>query len=169
MVYTPRISEEEKLSVRITFHTKPSVDERLNRIVAKSALDRPDWLRRWLEIKLSEIEADEMAEGDVSVEEVSNEPLAVQLAAANARIAGLEEVNGLLRERIGMADAHSVDLSQKLESSLMTFRHFSLALPSEELKENERRAFSVWLFGRFLRKNREKHEEGDEGRFRRAS
>ena len=145
MVHAPPILEDEKLTARITFHTKPSVDERLSRIVEKSALDRPDWLRRWLEVKLSEIEADEMAEADVVIEDVSDEPLAVQLAAAKAQIAGLEQVNHLLNERLGMSDAQNIELNRRLESSLTTVERFTLALPPGTTVRSDK-WFPRWIF-----------------------
>ena len=141
----PVMPEVEHLTARITFHAKPSVDERLNRAVAASPWDRPQWLRHWLENTLARLEMEEMAEGDVTPVEVSDEPLAVQLAAAKAQIAGLEQVNTMLNERLGMADAQNIELNKRLESSITTVERFTLALPAPETGSGER---GWWPFRR---------------------
>ena len=60
---------------------------------------------------------------------MSDAPLAVQLAAAQAQIAGLEQVASLLRERLGMADVQNIALNQRLEESLSAVDKAMLALP----------------------------------------
>ena len=60
---------------------------------------------------------------------MSDAPLAVQLAAAQAQVAGLEEIVSLLRERLGMADAQNIALNQRLEESLSAVDKAVLALP----------------------------------------
>ena len=60
---------------------------------------------------------------------MSDAPLAVQLAAAQAQIAGLEQVASLLRERLGMVDAQNIALNQRLEESLSAVDKAMLALP----------------------------------------
>ena len=77
---------------------------------------------------------------------MSDAPLAVQLAAAQAQIAGLEQVASLLRERLGMADVQNIALNQRLEESLSAVDKAMLALPppSEDAGPTHR----SWLFWR---------------------
>ena len=106
---------EERLTARISFYTKPSIDERLDKVVAASLLDKPDWLRHWLEDTLVRLETEELL-GEVAPDtDVADAPLAVQVATALAHVAGLERVNGLLTERLGMADAQNIELNKRLE------------------------------------------------------
>ena len=58
--------------------------------------------------------------GDVAEGDQSGLPIASQLAAAEARVQGLEEIVAILRERLGMADAHNLELNRRLEESHAT-------------------------------------------------
>ena len=57
-------------------------------------------------------------------------PVASGLAAAVAQVEGLEQVNSLLRERLGMADAQNMELNRRLEESHATVDRVTLALPA---------------------------------------
>ena len=54
------VQPEERLTARISFYTKPSIDERLDKVVAASPWDKPDWLRHWLEDTLVRLETEEL-------------------------------------------------------------------------------------------------------------
>ena len=124
------VQPEERLTARISFYTKPSIDERLDKVVAASPWDKPDWLRHWLEDTLVRLETEELL-GEVAPDtDVSDAPLAVQLATALAQVAGLEQINGLLNERLGMADAQNIELNRRLEEAHATVDRTMLALPA---------------------------------------
>ena len=124
------VQEKEKLSVRTTFHVSPSMQERIDRAVFASPWDQPAWLRHVLEGVLTRSETAEFEGSETTVDDVQDTPLAVQLAAARAQITGLEQVNSLLNERLGMADAHSMELAKNLNITLGTVDRFTLALPA---------------------------------------
>ena len=139
------VQPEERLTARISFYTKPSIDERLDKVVAASPWDKPDWLRHWLEDTLVRLETEELL-GEVAPDtDVTDAPLAVQLATALAQVAGLEQVNGLLSERLGMADAHNIELNKRLEEAHATVDKAMLALrpPSEDAGPT-RRGWQFW-------------------------
>ena len=123
------VQPDERMTVRLTVHIYPSVKARLDRVVAASPFDLPDWLRHFIDETLVRLELEELAGNDAPEEAISDAPLAVQLAAAQAQIAGLEEIASLLRERLGMADAQNIALSQRLEESLSAVDKAMLALP----------------------------------------
>ena len=124
------VQPEERLIARISFYTKPSIDERLDKVVAASPWDKPDWLRHWLEDTLVRLETEELL-GEVAPDtDVTDAPLAVQLATALAQVAGLEQINGLLSERLGMADAQNIELNRRLEEAHATVDRAMLALPA---------------------------------------
>ena len=79
----------------------------------------------WTRAETAEFEGSE-----TTVDDVQDTPLAVQLAAARAQITGMEQVNSLLNERLGMADAHSMELAKNLNITLGTVDRFTLALPA---------------------------------------
>ena len=62
--------------------------------------------------------------------DVADAPLAVQLATALAQVAGLEQINGLLNERLGLADAQNIELNRRLEEAHATLDRAMLALPA---------------------------------------
>ena len=139
------VQPEERLTARISFYTKPSIDERLDKVVAASPWDKPDWLRHWLEDTLVRLETEELL-GEVAPDtDVADAPLAVQVATALAQVAGLERVNGLLTERLGMADAQNIELNKRLEESHSTVDRVMLALPAAgEGSEPTRRSWQFW-------------------------
>lgn len=139
------VQPEEKLTVRVSFYTKPSIDERLDKAVEASPWEKPDWLRHWLEDTLVRLETEELL-GNVAVadSDVVDAPLAVQLAAARAQIAGLEQVNVLLNERLGLADAQNIELNKWLEEAHATVDKAMLALPAPS--EDARPTLRSWQF-----------------------
>ena len=139
------VQPEERLTARISFYTKPSIDERLDKVVAASPLDKPDWLRHWLEDTLVRLETEELLGEAAPDTDVVDAPLAVQLATALAQVAGLEQINGLLNERLGLADAQNIELNRRLEESHATVDRAMLALPapSEDVGPT-RRGWQFW-------------------------
>lgn len=71
-------------------------------------------------------------------------PVSSRLAAALAQIEGLEQVNSLLRERLGMGDAQNLELNRRLEESHAAVERVTLALPAPVVGAGPRR--SVWRF-----------------------
>ena len=139
------VQPEERLTARISFYTKPSIDERLDKVVAASPWDKPDWLRHWLEDTLVRLETEELL-GEVAPDtDVTDAPLAVQLATALAQVVGLEEVISLLRERLGLADAQNIELNRRLEESHATVDRVMLALPAPSGDAGPtRRSWQFW-------------------------
>ena len=123
------VQPEERLTARISFYTKPSIDQRLDKVVAASPWDKPDWLRHWLEDTLVRLETEELLGEAAPDTDVVDAPLAVQLATALAQVAGLEQINGLLNERLGLADAQNIELNRRLEEAHATVDRAMLALP----------------------------------------
>ena len=139
------VQPEERLTARISFYTKPSIDERLENVVTASPWEKPDWLRHWLEDTLVRLETDELLGEAAPEAEVADAPVAVQLAAAQAQIAGLEQVNALLTERLGMADAQNIELNKRLEEAHSTVDRAMLALPApSESTGPTRRGWQFW-------------------------
>ena len=139
------VQPEERLTARISFYTKPSIDERLDKVVAASPLDKPDWLRHWLEDTLVRLETEELLGEAAPDTDVVDAPLAVQLATALAQVAGLEQINGLLNERLGLADAQNIELNKRLEEAHATVDRAMLALPApSEDAAPTRRGWQFW-------------------------
>ena len=139
------VQPEERLTARISFYTKPSIDERLDQVVSASPWDKPDWLRHWLEDTLVRLETEKLL-GEVAPDiDVADAPLAVQLATALAQVAGLEQINGLLNERLGLADAQNIELNRRLEEAHATVDRAMLALPAaSEDAVPTRRSWQFW-------------------------
>ena len=139
------VQPEERLTARISFYTKPSIDERLDKVVTASPWDKPDWLRHWLEDTLVRLETEEVLGEATPESEVAAAPVAVQLAAAQAQIAGLEHVNALLTERLGLADAQNIELNKRLEEAHSTVDRAMLALPAPSGGDGPtRRRWQFW-------------------------
>ena len=139
------VQPEERLTARISFYTKPSIDERLDKVVAASPLDKPDWLRHWLEDTLVRLETEELLGEAAPDTDVVDAPLAVQLATALAQVAGLEQINGLLNERLGLADAQNIELNRRLEEAHATVDRAMLALPAPSGDAGPtRRSWQFW-------------------------
>ena len=140
------VQPEERLTARISFYTKPSIDERLDKVVAASPWDKPDWLRHWLEDTLVRLETEEILGEAAPERNMADAPLAVQLATALAQVSGLEQINGLLNERLGLADAQNIELNRRLEEAHATVDRAMLALPAPS--ENARATRRQWQFWR---------------------
>ena len=139
------VQPEERLTARISFYTKPSLDERLDKVVAASPWEKPDWLRHWLEDTLVRLETEDLLDELEPGTDVSDAPLAVQLATAQAQVAGLEQVNALLTERLGMADAQNIELNRRLEEAHSAVERVTLALPAPtDAAVPARRSWQFW-------------------------
>ena len=139
------VQPEERLTARISFYTKPSIDERLDKVVAASPWDKPDWLRHWLEDTLVRLETEELLGEGAPDTDVTDAPVAVQLATALAQVAGLEQINGLLNERLGLADAQNIELNRRLEEAHATVDRAMLALPAPSGDAGPtRRSWQFW-------------------------
>ena len=123
------VQPDERMTVRLTVHIYPSVKARLDRVVAASPFDLPDWLRHFIDETLVGLELEELGGNDAPEDAIGDAPLAVQLAAAQAQLAGQEQVISLLRERLGLADAQNIALNQRLEESMSATDRAMLALP----------------------------------------
>ena len=124
------VQPDERMTVRLTVHIYPSVKARLDKVVAASPFDLPDWLRHFIDETLVRLELEELTGSDGADEAISDAPLAVQLAAAQAQLAGQEQIIALLRERLGLSDAQNIALNQRLEESLSAVDKVVLALPA---------------------------------------
>ena len=139
------VQPEERLTARISFYTKPSIDERLDKVVVASPWDKPDWLRHWLEDTLVRLETEELLGEAAPDTDVMDAPLAVQLATALAQVAGLEQINGLLNERLGLADSQNIELNRRLEEAHATVDRAMLALPAPSGDAGPtRRSWQFW-------------------------
>ena len=130
MVQRAPSPEAEKMTARITFYTRPSVQERLDRAVETSPWDQPDFLRHWLEDSLRNLELAEFEGTEIDQQQIEELPLAVQVAALQAENSGLRGHINLLNERLGMADAQNIDLNSSLKISLGTVDRVTRALPA---------------------------------------
>lgn len=139
------VQPEERLTARISFYTKPSIDERLEKVVAASPWEKPDWLRHWLEDTLVRLETEDLLDERSPETDVVDAPLAVQLAAAQAQVVGLEQINSLLTERLGLADAQNIELNRRLEEAHSAVERVTLALPAPaEAAAPTRRGWQFW-------------------------
>ena len=138
------VQQIERFSERVVFYVMPSVRARLESAISASGMQQADWLRQWLEEVLVRGESEALLAGDVAEGDQNVMPLASQLAAAEARVQGLEEIVAILRERLGMADAHNLELNRRLEESHSTVDRAMLALPAAGESAGPRR--SVWRF-----------------------
>ena len=139
------LQSDERLSERLTVYVYPSVKIRIDREVEASPWDLPGWLRYCIDETLLRLELDKVSEGDITAETVSDAPLAVQLAASQAQVAGQEQVITLLRERLGLADAQNIELNQRLGESHAMVDRVTLALPApSEDAGPTRRGWQFW-------------------------
>ena len=133
----------ERFSERVTFHVTPAMNERIDRIIIESGRPRSDALRLLMADAVQLYEG-RMADAE-EIGDVAGLTLETQLSTAKAEIKGLEEVNELLRERLGMADAQNIELNKRLESSLATVDRVTLALPAPaEGAGPTRRSWQFW-------------------------
>ena len=138
------VQQNERFSERVVFYIMPSVRARFENAVSVSGMQQADWLRHWLEDTLVRLESGEIAASGGMLGDVGDVPIASKLAAALAQIEGMEQVNVLLRERLGMADAHNLELNKRLEESHAVVERVTLALPAPAEDAGGRR--SMWRF-----------------------
>ena len=91
---------------------------------------------------LVRLETEDLLGTDAADVNVTDGPLAVQLATAQAQVAGLEQIVVLLNERLGLADAQNIDLNKWLEESLTVVDRVTLALPAPS--EATHRSWQFW-------------------------
>ena len=117
--------QEERQTVRVVFYLTPEWAGRMDEAIAtEGATRRGPWVRRLVERTL----ADEDKPGlEMSDDEVT---LQLQLVEARAEKRGLQALVDQLRERLGMADAHNVDLNRRLEEAHTTVDRVTLMLPA---------------------------------------
>ena len=129
--------QEERQSVRVVFYLTPEWAGRMDEAIAtEGATRRGPWVRRLVERTL----ADEDKPGlDMSDDEVT---LQLQLVEARAENRGLQALVDQLRERLGMADAHNVDLNRRLEEAHTTVDRVTLMLPAAG--QTGRRWWQLW-------------------------
>ena len=124
------ITEPERQSERVAVYVTPSFRERLTRAIEASGGEQSNWLRRVLEAEILRFELGEIQEaGTPGGQRDPSVPPAVALAAAEARIEGLQEIVALLRERLGMSDSLNVELAQRLEVAQTSLDRVTLMLP----------------------------------------
>ena len=117
--------QEERQTVRIVFYLTPEWAARLDETVeAEGATRRGPWMRRLVERTLGDEDKPEL---DMSDDEVT---LQLQLVEARAENRGLQALVDQLRERLGMADAHNVDLNRRLEEAHTTVDRVTMMLPA---------------------------------------
>ena len=117
--------QEERQSVRVVFYLTPEWAGRLDEAVGAEGLTRRGpWVRRLVERTVADKNKPEL---DMSDDEVT---LRVQLAESRAENRGLQALVDQMRERLGMADAHNVDLNRRLEEAHTTVDRVTLMLPA---------------------------------------
>ena len=134
------VQPAERFSERVVFYVTPTMKGRFDAAVESSDLESAGWLRHWLDDALVRHEVEELIVG--GAEETSAAPVSSQLAAAQARLEGQEEVVQLLRERLGLADAQNIELNRRLEESHATMDRAMLALPAPS--KATRRSWQFW-------------------------
>lgn len=107
----------ENYSERVVFYVTPSVRKRLDISIAASGLQQPDWLRQVLEEALMRDGSEEPAAGIGYESGNPDIPVSAQLAAAQSRLEGQEEVINLLRERLQIADQQNGELNGRLQEA----------------------------------------------------
>ena len=133
---------QPKRDTRIVFYLNDQEAARLNNAVAESGMERPDWLRTNI---------DSVIAGAASDTPADTLEAQVALAAAQARIDGLEALVQQQRERQGMSDSLNQELNQRLKGGSYHQRQVStgtarrrrdkpklVALLADELTRNSR-------------------------------
>ena len=137
--------EEEHFTERLAVYVTPSLRDRITQARVAVGVSQPDWIRRALDAAAARYETGESADSHVA-DQVGlgiSDP-AVDLAAAGAKIEGLEAIVELQRERIGMADALNIELTKRLEEANTMANRLTLALPAPG-ETSEGRGFR-WRF-----------------------
>ena len=112
---------QPKRDTRIVFYLNDQEAARLNNAVVESGMERPDWLRTNIESVIAG------AANDTPADTLEAQ---VALAAAQARIDGLEALVQQQRERQGMSDSLNQELNQRLKEAHTISDKFQLALPA---------------------------------------
>ena len=112
---------QPKRDTRIVFYLNDQEAARLNNAVAESGMERPDWLRTNIESVIA---------GAANGTPADTLEAQVALAAAQARIDGLEALVQQQRERQGMSDSLNQELNQRLKEAHTISDRFQLALPA---------------------------------------
>lgn len=139
------MTEPERHSERVAVYVTPTFRERLTRAVEASGVEQSNWLRRVLEAEVLRFELGETQEaGTLDGQRDPSIPPAVALAAAEARMEGLQEIVALQRERLGMSDSLNVELTRRLEVAQTSLDRVTLMLPAPSVT-SESRGFN-WRF-----------------------
>ena len=137
--------EEEHFTERLAVYVTPSLRDRLTQARTAVGLSQPDWIRRALDVAASRHEAGG-GTGEAARESgpISGADPVVALAAANAKIEGMEAIVEMQRERIGMSDAQNIELNRRLGEVNAMANRLTLALPAPG-ETSEGRGFR-WRF-----------------------
>ena len=114
-------TKQPKRDTRIVFYLNTQEAACLNGAVTESGMERPDWLRTAVERALT---------GAAASTPADTPEAQAALAAAQARIDGLEALIEQQRERQGMSDSLNQELNQRLKEAHALSDRFQLALPA---------------------------------------
>lgn len=123
------VVNQERFSERVVFHVTPSLRARINDVVDRLGRPPSDSLRLLMEEIVERYERNDTGE-QMGLGEAQMASVESELAQARAEVRGLQEINRLLNERLGMADAQNVELNKRLEAALSTVERVTLALPA---------------------------------------
>ena len=112
---------QPKRDTRIVFYLNAHEDARFNNAVAESGMERPDWIRSTI---------DSTVAGAANGTPADTLEAQAELAAAQARIDGLEALVEQQWERQGMSDSLNQELNQRLREAHAISDRFQLALPA---------------------------------------
>ena len=126
---------QERFSERVVFHVTPSMRIRIDKVIEEIGRLPSDALRLLMEEIVERYEGVDRYESAENAEqlrlgEVRATSLESQLNEARAEIRGLQEVNRLLNERLGLADAQNVELNNRLQEAHTTVDRVTLMLPA---------------------------------------
>ena len=130
--------QEERQTVRVVFYLTPEWAGRMDEASArpKERLAAGPGCAVWLNGHSRDEDKPEL---DMSDDEVT---LQLQLVEARAENRGLQALVDQLRERLGMADAHNVDLNRRLEEAHTTVDRVTMMLPAAG--QTERTWWKFW-------------------------
>ena len=134
---------QERFSERVVFHVTPSMRIRIDKVIEGTGRLPSDALRLLMEEIVERYENAENAE-QVSMGEVRSTSLESELSEARAEIRGLQEVNRVLNERLGMADAQNVELNNRLQEAHTTVDRVTLMLPAAGDTGRGRWSWQFW-------------------------
>ena len=135
---------QERFSERVVFHVTPSMRIRIDQVIDRVGRPPSDALRLLMEEIVERYERAGRGE-QLGLGEARATSLESELSAARAEARGLQEINRLLHERLGMADAQNIELNKRLEMALSTVDRVTLALPMPaEAAGPTRRSWQFW-------------------------